>query len=74
MSAVAYFLLEGDSGVRTVLVIAKTRVALIKILTVPRLELQAAVMAVRMATFILQEQSLKISRMVFWTDSQTVLA
>ncbi|XP_043475015.1 uncharacterized protein LOC122506767 [Leptopilina heterotoma] len=54
MSAVAYFRLEGDSGIRTVLVIAKTRVAPIKILTVPRLELQA-VMAVRMAPFISQK-------------------
>lgn len=52
---------------------AKTRVVLIKILTVPRLELQSAVMATRLALFIKKEHSLHVKKVVFWSDSQTVL-
>ena len=42
-AAVGYFRLEGEADLRTTLVTAKSRVAPLKPLTVPRLELQAAV-------------------------------
>eukprot|EP00057_Strongylocentrotus_purpuratus_P004676 XP_003729220.2 PREDICTED: uncharacterized protein LOC100890809 [Strongylocentrotus purpuratus] len=51
----------------------KSRVAPIKIVTVPRLELAAAVLSVRMSSFLRTELGLKFDREVFWTDSRVVL-
>lgn len=73
-AAVAYFGLEDKGNICTTLVMAKTRVAPIKILTVPRLELQSAVMAIRLAAFIQREHNIQIDRVVFWSVSQTALS
>ncbi|XP_043482111.1 uncharacterized protein LOC122511116 [Leptopilina heterotoma] len=72
-AAATYLRLEGDHGIHITLVTSKSRVAPIKILTVPRLELQSAVMAARLSTFIRQEHKTQLDRVVFWSDSQTVL-
>ena len=45
----------------------------LKPLTVPQLELQAAVMVSRLADTIISQHSLKISKRFFWTDSLTVV-
>ena len=42
-------------------------------LTVPRLELQAAVVSVRLASMLSQELDLSVISTTFWTDSTTVL-
>ncbi|XP_033222565.1 uncharacterized protein LOC117176434 [Belonocnema kinseyi] len=42
-------------------------------MTIPRLELQAAVMGSRLANFISSEHSISSGRKFMWTDSQTVL-
>ena len=42
-------------------------------LSIPRLELQAAVMAVRLKEQIVKEHELKIQSCNFWSDSTTVL-
>ena len=42
-------------------------------LSIPRLELQAAVMAVRMKEQIVKEHEMKINSYSFWSDSTTVL-
>ena len=42
-------------------------------LSIPRLELQAAVMAVRLKEQIVKEHETKIHSCNFWTDSTTVL-
>ena len=42
-------------------------------LSIPRLELQAAVMAVRLKEQIVKEHESKIHNCNFWTDSTTVL-
>ena len=59
------------------LVMSKCRVAPIKSVTLPKLELMAAVMATRLAKFIISTMNLQcqeISDSVhFWTDSQIVL-
>ena len=55
------------------LVMARSRLAPLKQLSIVRLELQAAVLAVRLATVIRQEMSYVFERTVFWTDSQVVL-
>ena len=44
-----------------------------KSLTIPKLELQAAVIASRLKVKILEEIDLNIHRIYFWTDSKTVL-
>ena len=58
---------------RTALAAARSRVAPLKPLTIPRLELQAAVMGSRLGDTITSQHSLKISKKFFWTDSQTVM-
>ena len=66
--AVAYF----SQDTYTSLVMSKTRVAPLKTMSLPRLELMAAVLATRLATFILS--SIKCQCNVhLWSDSQIVL-
>lgn len=55
------------------LVFAKARVAPTKVTTVPRLELSAAVVAVRVSDMLKAELELEITEEFFWTDSQVVL-
>jgi hypothetical protein len=53
---------------------AKSHLAPVKkVLTIPKLELQGAVMSVRLAETLQNELDLKISRVLFWTDALTVL-
>ncbi|XP_006811857.1 uncharacterized protein LOC102801503 [Saccoglossus kowalevskii] len=65
------------SGKQTTLVMSKTRVAPIKnnTLTLPRLELMAAVVATRLSKFVTSALSTKynITGLVLWSDSQIVL-
>ncbi|XP_029922895.1 uncharacterized protein LOC115370126 [Myripristis murdjan] len=56
------------------LVMAKARVAPLKITSIPRLELTAAVISARMSVMLKEELQLKIEKECFWTDSQVVLA
>ena len=42
-------------------------------MTIPRLELQAAVLASRLKTTILSELKLKVNQVCLWSDSSTVL-
>ncbi|XP_043199019.1 uncharacterized protein LOC122368823, partial [Amphibalanus amphitrite] len=55
------------------LIMSRSRLAPLKQLSIVRLELQAAVLAVRLAGIIRKEMSYAFSRTVFWTDSQVVL-
>ena len=51
----------------------KARVAPIKRMTTPKLELQAAVYGAQLAQFIKEEQDIEYSHCVFWSDSTAVL-
>ena len=66
--AVAYFL-QNDV---TSLVMSKTRVSPLKPISLPRLELMAAVLATRLANFILSSIECQ-STIYLWSDSQIVL-
>lgn len=59
--------------VRCALVIAKAREAPLKVVTIPRLELTAAVLSVKVSLFLKRELNLPIDREYFWTDSKVVL-
>ena len=69
--AVAYFCEDEQSA----FVMARTRVAPLKTQTLPRLELMAAVVATRLATFIQSSMMplLDCSNIQLWSDSQIVL-
>ena len=72
--AVAYFRLDrGDGHIWCSFVMAKGRVAPVRQLTVPRLELQSAVMAVRVGDLIRKEHDVTIESTHYWSDSSTVL-
>ena len=55
-------------------VTAKSRVAPLKRLTVPRLELQAAVMATRLNSSVIEELRMTVEKTVFFTDSTIALS
>ena len=52
---------------------AKSSLAPLKAITIPRLELSAAVLAVRLDRMIRQEITLPIKSSTFWTDSTCAL-
>jgi hypothetical protein len=64
---------DNYDNVHVSLVTAKARVAPLKNVTIPRLELAAAAVLVRMNSQIQRELQLEIDDTYFWTDSQTVI-
>ena len=70
---VSYLRLEKDDRVHVAFLLGKARVAPLKQTTIPRLELTAAVLAVRVDKMLRKELQLKLEKSVFWTDSTTVL-
>ena len=72
--AVAYFRFEYPGGERQcAFVAAKTLVAPVKPLSIPRLELQAAVLCVRLACMIQKELDYQVSSTYYWSDSSAVI-
>ena len=57
----------------TSFVMAKSRVAPLKALTLPKLELMAEVVATRLSNFIIHSLTLQQPSIYLWTDSQIVL-
>lgn len=72
-AAVAYLRLRRENNIECTLVSAKTHVAPLKPQTIPRLELVAAVMGVRLAKTIKKHLTINIDEVFYWSDSTTVL-
>ena len=73
--ACSYVRTIGAGGkIHVALLVSKGRIAPIKQMTIPRLELQAAVISARADVALRKELRLEVSRSYFWTDSEIVLA
>ncbi|XP_030849893.1 uncharacterized protein LOC115927770 [Strongylocentrotus purpuratus] len=64
---------NGEGRVHCILVMAKSRIAPLKAVTIPRLELSAAVVSIRVSTFLQRELALEDIEHIYWTDSNVVL-
>ena len=72
--AVSYLRVEDErNNVKCSFVMGKSRLAPIKPLTIPRMELSAAVVATKLDGICRRELSLSIDQSFFWTDSTCVL-
>ena len=74
LSAVLYLRIEYlNETVQAKFIMGKDRVAPIKRMTIPNLELQAAVYAAQLAQFVREEHDIHINEKYFWTDGTTVV-
>ena len=74
MAAVAYWRWKsGKSGFKIKFVCAKTSCAPLRFHSIPKLELQAAIMGVRLKNAIVENHSNLVKNFIFWTDSHTVV-
>ena len=71
MCIVAY--LQDEATLKIIYVIEKCRVAPIRLTTIPKLELQAAVYGVCLRRQIMREHDVKCDKIYHWMDSSTVL-
>ena len=76
-SAVAFLRAQVNtsSGPKTELafILGKARVAPMKVMTITKLELQAALLAARLKQDICQALTVHVNKVYMWTDSTTVL-
>ncbi|XP_078357270.1 uncharacterized protein LOC144642154 [Oculina patagonica] len=73
-ASAVYLRVVGEDGkVSTSLVMSKTRVAPVRKITLPRLELMAAVITARLCTYVKGAIDCPISRIVCWTDNSSTL-
>lgn len=57
-----------DKSVHCCFIMERSRIALIKTLTIPQLELNAAVIGVRLYNIVIHEINLPIEKVKFWSD------
>ncbi|XP_062535741.1 uncharacterized protein LOC134204945 [Armigeres subalbatus] len=72
-AAVLYLRCIQNSVPKCALIAGKTKVAPLKPISVPRLELQAAMIGTRMMDSVLRSLDIHVSRRYLWSDSSTVL-
>ena len=74
LSAVAYIRTQKQDEIfQTFFLLRKCKVAPIKQISVPKLELEAAVLGTRLRTLTETEMTLKFEKVYLWTDSRVVL-
>jgi len=71
--AVCYLRIANDSRPRCYFLRGKSRVASLKVVTVPRLEVSAAVVCVQLSKLVTYEMEINFTTITFSTDSVTVL-
>ena len=71
--AAAYIKITNETGVHVSLVMGKSRVAPLKSISIPRLELTAVTVGAKLSRFILNELDVEDITVRYWTDSMTVL-
>ena len=62
-----------DDTVECILIVVKGHVSSLKLLSICRLELMGATVAVRLAETLVKEMTAKIEKIIFWSDSTTVM-
>lgn len=72
-ATVAYLRFEFQGQIQCTLINSKARVAPLKPLSVPRMELQAALIGARLSKYLLNSFEFKINDLFLWTDSKIVL-
>lgn len=72
-AAVSFLRFTCGDQVECIIVASKTRVAPLKFQSIPRLELQAAVLGTRLAQTITESFAGRFEKRYFWTDSRDVL-
>ncbi|MCP9264374.1 Pao retrotransposon peptidase family protein [Dirofilaria immitis] len=72
-SAAIYVRNYGIEGVKTSLIFAKSRIAPIKGITIPRLELLAIIVGVRAVHFVINQLNLENVPVTLWSDSKYAL-
>ncbi|XP_055645616.1 uncharacterized protein LOC129782482 [Toxorhynchites rutilus septentrionalis] len=65
---------NSDGKAEVALVAAKTKVAPLKLMTIPRLELQACVQGARLMKFVVDGHNFGITKRFLWTDSTVALS
>ncbi|CAL8080962.1 unnamed protein product [Orchesella dallaii] len=73
-ACVVYLRVQGESGVSVQLLMSKARVAPVKAMTIPRLELMGCLLGVRILTTVKKALGLEKLDEYFWSDSTTALA
>ncbi|XP_053699015.1 uncharacterized protein LOC128745985 [Sabethes cyaneus] len=72
-AAVAYLRFQEGNTIECALVASRTKVSPLRFLSIPRSELQAATIGVRLADTICQSLSFQVKQRMFWTDSKDVI-
>ena len=72
-ATVVYLHQESDCGSEANLVFTKTRLAPVKEITIPRLELMAILIGVRCIQYVKEQLKLDITNTYLWRDSQVAL-
>lgn len=73
-AAVAYFRIVRNNNIVCSLVGSKTRVAPLRMTSIPRLELMAALIGSRFANNIIKNHTIAINKKYIWSDSKTVIS
>ncbi|XP_036345717.1 uncharacterized protein LOC118754961 [Rhagoletis pomonella] len=71
-AAVSYMRYSDGKIVDCAMVSSKTRVAPLKVMSIPRLELKAALLGARLSKHVRESHSISIATSTYWSDSQTV--
>ena len=66
-------MLNQSDQVQCTLLIGKSRVAPLKFVSIPRIELTAATMSVKISKMLKNELDIHVNDEIFWTDSKVVL-